>query len=203
MPGTHADAAGWEELFWSVFERSSNEIALLDEKRVFLDANPSLCALLDATREQIVGERLDRFVAPEERATLAGEWRRLWQTRDWVCDRTLVRADGTRVNRQYAARTSAIAGRRVAVLVWVDAESETSGRPGRTGATRGQLTPREREVLSMVALGQTSAQVAEQLHITTETVRTHIRNAMAKTGARTRAQLVAIALADRHITDGA
>ena len=45
-------------------------------------------------------------------------------------------------------------------------------------------------------------QIAEQLVISPETVRTHVRNAMAKTGARTRAQLVAMALTDRHMTAG-
>jgi PAS domain-containing protein len=63
-------ADGWEELFWSVFERSTNAIALLDERRVYLDANAALCELLGASREEIVGARADRFVAPEEVAAL-------------------------------------------------------------------------------------------------------------------------------------
>ena len=56
--------------------------------------------------------------------------------------------------------------------------------------------------MSLVALGNTSLQIAEQLVISPETVRTHVRNAMAKTGARTRAQLVAMALTDRHMAAG-
>ena len=36
-----------------------------------------------------------------------------------------------------------------------------------------------------------------------ETVRTHVRDAMGKVGARTRAQLVAVALADRHLAASA
>jgi DNA-binding CsgD family transcriptional regulator len=57
-------------------------------------------------------------------------------------------------------------------------------------------------VLALVALGHTSAQIAEQLVISSETVRTHVQHAMAKTGARTRAQLVAMVLTDRHIEGG-
>jgi PAS domain S-box-containing protein len=197
--GSHATAAGWERLFWSVFERSTNAIALVDEERIYLEANPALCALLGASREEIVGQRADRFIAPEELATLESEWRRLWETRDWVCERTLVRGDGSRVRGHYAARTSEIAGRSVAVVVWAAVDCEDDAEPGDPTGELGRLTAREREVLSLLALGQTSAQIAEQLHISTETVRTHVRNAMAKTGARTRAQLVAIALADRHI----
>jgi DNA-binding CsgD family transcriptional regulator len=60
----------------------------------------------------------------------------------------------------------------------------------------GELTPRESEVLRLVALGNTSVEIAEHLVISKETVRTHVRNAMGKTGAKTRAQLVALALTD-------
>ena len=198
MPGSREGAAGWEELFWSVFERSTNAIALLDEQRIYLEANAALCELLGASRDEIVGARADRFVAPEELATLDSEWRQLWKSRDWVCERTLVRVDGSRIHGHYAARTAAIAGREVAVVVWIGVESEEQPPPA---AQLGRLTAREREVLSLVALGRTSAQIAAELVISTETVRTHVRNAMAKTGARTRAQLVAMALADRHIAD--
>ena len=46
-------------------------------------------------------------------------------------------------------------------------------------------------LVSVVAMGMTSRQVADELTVSVETVRTHIRNALAKTGTRTRAQLVA------------
>jgi DNA-binding CsgD family transcriptional regulator len=47
----------------------------------------------------------------------------------------------------------------------------------------------------LLTLGLTSGEIAERLSISVTTVRTHVRNAMAKTGAKTRAQLVATALA--------
>jgi DNA-binding CsgD family transcriptional regulator len=45
-------------------------------------------------------------------------------------------------------------------------------------------------------MGHTSPEIADMLHITHNTVRTHARNAMEKTGARSRAHLVAKALGD-------
>jgi DNA-binding CsgD family transcriptional regulator len=48
----------------------------------------------------------------------------------------------------------------------------------------------------LVALGMTGREIAAELHIAHHTVRTHLRNAMLKTGARSRAHLVAKALAD-------
>jgi DNA-binding CsgD family transcriptional regulator len=64
------------------------------------------------------------------------------------------------------------------------------------------LTVREREIVHLIALGRVSREICEELHIAPDTVRTHVRNAMAKTGARTRAQLIAIALADGLIHVG-
>jgi DNA-binding CsgD family transcriptional regulator len=50
------------------------------------------------------------------------------------------------------------------------------------------------EILAFVALGSTSAQIADALALSPDTVRTHIRNAMQKLGARTRAQAIAIVM---------
>ena len=53
--------------------------------------------------------------------------------------------------------------------------------------------------MQLVALGKTGTDIAAELHLSPETVRTHVRNAMAKTQTRTRAQLVARAFSDRLI----
>jgi DNA-binding CsgD family transcriptional regulator len=56
------------------------------------------------------------------------------------------------------------------------------------------LTRREREILGALAEGMSGAQIAEQLVLSPETIRTHVRNAMSKLGATTRSQAVALAL---------
>jgi PAS domain S-box-containing protein len=56
------------------------------------------------------------------------------------------------------------------------------------------LSPREREVLQLLAHGHTGEQAAARLGISPATVRVHIRNATGKLGASTRAQAVAIAV---------
>jgi len=56
------------------------------------------------------------------------------------------------------------------------------------------LTQRERAVIDLVATGKASQEIGKALHISPATVRTHVRNAMAKVGAHTRAQLIAIVL---------
>ncbi len=47
-----------------------------------------------------------------------------------------------------------------------------------------------------MALGNTGPEIADELQIAHDTVRTHVRNAMAKTDARSRAHLVAKALGE-------
>lgn len=53
------------------------------------------------------------------------------------------------------------------------------------------LTPREREVLSLVARGLTNAQVAQRLWLAPSTVRKHLENVYAKLGVSTRTAAVA------------
>ncbi|MGW0532548.1 response regulator [Streptomyces sp. NPDC003032] len=55
------------------------------------------------------------------------------------------------------------------------------------------LTTREREVLVQVAGGHSNDEIAERLEVSPLTVKTHVNRAMAKLGARDRAQLVVIA----------
>lgn len=52
---------------------------------------------------------------------------------------------------------------------------------------------REREVLVLVAGGHSNDEIAERLVVSPLTVKTHVNRAMAKLGARDRAQLVVIA----------
>ena len=56
------------------------------------------------------------------------------------------------------------------------------------------LTQREREVLRLLADGLSNEEIGKELHISPETVRTHVRKAMSKLEAETRTQAVATAL---------
>ena len=59
---------------------------------------------------------------------------------------------------------------------------------------KGVLSPREREVLALVARGLNAEEIGAQLDLAPATVRTHVRNAKRRLGARTRAQAVTVAL---------
>src|SRR5207302_10378800 len=61
------------------------------------------------------------------------------------------------------------------------------------------LTPRETEIVRMIALGHTSAEIAGQLHLSRRTVETHRARIHNKLGFRNRAELVQFALRRRLI----
>ncbi|SCL71997.1 response regulator [Micromonospora chersina] len=68
-------------------------------------------------------------------------------------------------------------------------EPEPPATPDRLRA----LTEREREVLTLVATGLSNEQIAQRLVVSPLTAKTHVNRAMAKLGARDRAQLVVFA----------
>lgn len=62
-----------------------------------------------------------------------------------------------------------------------------------------RLTPREQEVLMLLAKGKSGDRIATELEITPLTVRTHIRNLMAKLGVHTRLEAVSYALCNGFV----
>ena len=67
------------------------------------------------------------------------------------------------------------------------------GRLDRTGAGGDVLTPREGEVLALVAEGGSNRDIGQRLFISTKTASVHVSNILAKLGARSRTEAVSIA----------
>jgi DNA-binding CsgD family transcriptional regulator len=72
-----------------------------------------------------------------------------------------------------------------------------------------RLTPRQFEILQLIAIGTTTAEIAQTLHLSRETVRNHVRAVLVKLNAKSRLEAVAIArrdnlvvTPDRNVTDG-
>ncbi len=68
-------------------------------------------------------------------------------------------------------------------------------------STSSRLTPRERDVLRLLAAGRTNGEIAAELYISTKTASVHVSNILAKLGASTRTEAAAIAARDPALTE--
>ena len=80
----------------------------------------------------------------------------------------------------------------------VDCGIRPAGPAASAGNPRGQpvaeLSPRQREILESITRGLSNAQIALQLDISAESVKTHMAKLFTKLGAASRAEAVAIAM---------
>jgi PAS domain S-box-containing protein len=183
---------GWERLFWLVFERSSNPVVLLDDEQQIIDLNDAALSLLGEDRG-VIGTSMTDRITPEQRPSAASAWQAFLRSGEGSGTRALVRSNGSEVDVDFAARLAMIGGRRLAIYVALAGDGDSLPPPSGPDHEL-PLTNREREIVTLIALGSGTDQIAGQLHISPATVRTHVRNAMSKVGTHTRAELVAVVL---------
>lgn len=196
------NSTGWASLFRAAFERAKNPMALLDRNRVIVAVNPALTAAYGYKREETVGRHGDIFLTPNDWKRAEAEWTEVLHRRQTLHARELVRGDGRRVRVQAAAYPASVAGHQLVLFVVIDEELKPARSARSASGERRTLSRRELDVVSRVALGQRAHEIAEDLVIAPTTVQTHMRNAMAKVGARSQAQLVAIAIAEGQLDPG-
>ena len=83
--------------------------------------------------------------------------------------------------------------RRVAAENAHVAATTLSASPSPTSSSLDQLTPREREVLQLVARGQTNQEIGRDLTVSVSTVKTHVEHIIAKLGVSDRTQAAVLA----------
>ena len=181
-----------------MFDRSGNPMTLIDEHLVRVDVNAATCAMYGVGRERLVGRRVDGMLLGGRLPPDAPTWDDVVRRGAGSGGAVVVRPDGGRVDVEFAAQSGLIGGRPLVLLVITGTDEEDPPAGGTHGDAA--LTAREHEVVRRLALGLTSREIADEMVLSHETVRTHVRNAMGKVDARTRAQLVAIALAGRVLT---
>jgi len=192
-----ASATGWPALFRDAFKRSLNPMALTDANRVLIDVNPAFLKLLERCRDDLIGRPLWELV---EHGPLASpeQWRQALSRDEFTGTANLLRAGGETVAVQFAGYPETVTGRKLVLFVAL-AASRWGGqfrRPLPSGDRRTQLSDRELEVIRLIAHGASGPEIADELGISHNTVRTHAANAMDRLGARSRAHLVAKVLGD-------
>lgn len=178
---------------------SPTPMLLLDDARSIVEANRAAVAAFGTPPGGVLGLTLDELVSEPGRRSLDARWTELLNGGWTELPCRLRQPGGGSARADFVATRGVAANQHLLVMFDHDAAQTTAAvDPG----TRSPLTAREREVLMLVASGMETQGVADELTIGVETVRTHIRRAVTKLGARNRTQAVALALASGEITLG-
>jgi PAS domain S-box-containing protein len=184
--------------FRELFESSRVAMSLLSPDRRYFEVNQAMADMLESDRDKLAGRPLNDFIPEGEQADADAAWTELRVSGHRLGRRRVKTVAGGIVHMSYSVVAVDVPEYGAAYLVvTIEAHMEDDDPPPPTPAAA--LTRREHEMVQLVALGLTGAEIAERLNLSPETVRTHVRHAMAKTGARTRAQLVAIAVSQQLI----
>jgi PAS domain S-box-containing protein len=196
-PAVSVDSSAWREMFRQAFIRSSNAMALMDYQRRFVEVNGACLQLLGYSRDELVGMHFHDISATGQ-VFRQREWEQVLKQRQFVGVRELKRADGVNVRVEFAGHIETFTRTPLVLLVAIrSSRGHRKLHPSKEHlVSSGALTARELEVVSLVAAGDNSPEIARRLHLSPNTVRTHTRNAMDKTGARTRSHLVAKVLTE-------
>lgn len=189
-------------------------MVLADRDLRFVAVNDAALALYQYEREQLIGQPAGATFVGGQSSGGVDEWEDLLRDGDLYGERVIEHPSGNLMRVSFAAHATTVGGEWRALFVTLSAKlepngSELIGSVTPPGARRGEssareafgelggvLTPREREVVRRVALGRSTPQIALDLSLSPATVRSHVRNAMVKVGAHTRAQLVALVLGE-------
>jgi DNA-binding CsgD family transcriptional regulator len=179
-----------------VFDRCMIPMLLVDSERWFLDANRAARFLFRMSREQLRARRMDDLAMPFQMASLVRAWPMLLSDGHVAGRETVHFGDGSELPIVYCALANLLPGQHLVVLAPAEWPEDELGplEDGTAQPLAGPLSPREREVLSLVAAGADLLQIADELTISHATVRTHLGNAHRKLGAHNRAHAVALAM---------
>lgn len=182
-----------------LFIRNLTPMLIVDDERRVTDVNPAACLLLRLPEEEIRALRLDDLICVVTRLEIEAMWPRALQDGDSPQGGEIVPAklqmpDGTTLAADLSFRPHVSPGRHLAIVLFPAARQLGTLLAVAPASTDPVLTRREREVLSLVALGYTGVEIAARLFLSPTTVQSHVANALIKLGAKNRAHGIAIAL---------
>jgi PAS domain S-box-containing protein len=184
---------GYAHVFWTAFRRSANAMFVVDLDRRIVAVNDAGTALAGRSADALTGERVATLLDDPAEAPDDAVWRAQVLRGESFGRRRVRRPDGSTRVVDFAMRASRAGGSVLVLGVCLRDRAAGGSGPAHQSAP---LTKREQEIVHLIALGEVTPEICAALHIAPDTVRTHVRNAMAKTGARTRAQLIAIVLTE-------
>ncbi len=187
----------------ALFYRSVNPMLVADDQRRYIAVNDAACNLLRRTRDELLSATIEDITPRENLDGMEEAWNAFLTAGSLIGTYEVVTGDGRKVEVEYNATANVLPGRHLTIFV-VHAEGHRETvEPAMDEIDPGSvpaLSPREVQVLEQLALGFRGTEIAEALGISPDTVRVHVRNAMRKLGARTRAQAIGIAMSKGIVT---
>lgn len=194
----------------AALERSRHPMLIADDQRRWVTGNSAACDLLGIARDEIPWRTMDEFTSPSERKKLEEQWAAFLASGGAEGWYQLYVPDRGPVPVEFSATANVLPARHLSVFIPPEEASPEAKKAlagdatwapvAAEGSGRLPLTEREREVMTLVASGLQSGDIAERLFLSPETVKSHVHNALGKLGAHTRAHAVAIALVTGQIT---
>jgi PAS domain S-box-containing protein len=190
----------------AAFEHSRRPMLIADDRRRWVTGNAAACALLGISPDEVPWRSIDDFTPPKERRRLAEQWEAFLGSGEAEGWYHLHVPDRGEVPAEFSATANVLPRRHLLVFIPPDETTErapVAAVPWTPVTTeprdRPELTDREREVLSLVASGLQTDDMADRLVLSPETVNSHVYNAMGKLGVHTRAHAVAVGLVTGQI----
>ena len=143
-----------------------------------VDAPPA-DVLVDIWRETVVmfEDFGDVYETARSQAVLAG----------------ILRASGDPAAARELGDAARVTARRLGAQPLLDELRSLGTTPSRSDSSSDTLTPREREILALVAEGRSNGEIGKQLYISAKTVSVHVSNILGKLDASGRTEAAAIA----------
>ena len=142
---------------------------------------------------ELVGHHFTELLAPEEREKVAAQFRRAAEYGEPTDFETVFVDAGGQLRGTRAQHLPLRSGAEiVGVLILAFDARRPPSEPNGPEA-QPQLTDRQREVLDLIASGQSTSEIAENLTLSTETVRNHLRGVFRELHAHTRLEAIATA----------
>ena len=159
---------------------------VIDRAGVIRWVNPAAVELVGDVR----GRHFTSVVAPEEtrRASELFMCKIVGSVEATETEGVLLKADGTRMELEICAVPLMNGDRIVGVFGQLVGEPEEP-----PGVPHPDLTPRQAEVLGLLGQGRSTQQIADDLHLTTKTVRNYVETVLRVMGVHSRIEAVAAA----------
>ena len=179
-------------LDFSLVDRLAVPASLHDVEGRFLHMNASAESVSGKSVAQMRGRPYTDPVPPEAREAVVAHFRRAVEKRQPTDFETLFTDANGEVRGVRAQHLPLIEGDEVVgVLILAFDVRRPTTHPALDPPP--QLTPRQREILELIASGRSTTEIAQELTLSTETVRNHLRGLLRELDAHTRVEAIATA----------